>query len=112
LQALKGKMRVLSANGSIVAERDLNWLYGGFPHSETNNFPLQGFFGRLPLGKYRLIIATMAGVPELKGARQELIVRYDLIHERSIASVFRTLGIVLLVITCAAGTGFLLLLKR
>jgi hypothetical protein len=112
LQKAKGEMRVLSTNGSIVDQRDLNWFYGRFPHAETNDAPLQQFFSGLPLGEYRLLVATTVGVPQLNGVRQELVLRYDLIHERSIAGFFRTVTIVLLLITCVFGVGFFLQLKR
>src|SRR5215213_6319662 len=39
LQAAKGNMRVLSTNGLLINECDLDWFYGSIARSESNNAP-------------------------------------------------------------------------
>lgn len=93
LKGAKGEMRVLSTNNVLVESAELAWFYSSIARSEPETAPVQEFFGRLPLGDYRLIIATTAAVPQLANTKQALILRYDLIHERTIASVSRNFSI-------------------
>jgi hypothetical protein len=95
METAQGELRVISTNSAVVDTRPLKWFYNAIPHSEPNAAPIQGFVGRLPLGDYRLIVATKEGVPDVQSTKQRLILRYDMIHEAVIARVLRRFGFVL-----------------
>lgn len=88
LQKARGEMRVLNSQNSVIEKKEMRWLYLDSFRHRSEIAPFQPFFGRLPLGEYKLVIQTLDPVPQLKGVKQQLILRYDLIHERSIASFF------------------------
>jgi hypothetical protein len=115
MKAAKGKMRVISSDKAVVQEGEMNWFYwyiGSVARQESNTVALQDFFGRLPVGDYRLVVSTTAGVPKLENAKQELLLRYDLIHERSIAKAGRSFGIVFVIVACAFAGALVWVVKR
>jgi len=112
LKEAHGQMRVISTNNAVIKRGNLDWFYWMRPRSEPENAPLQGFFPRLPLGDYRLHVETTTAVPQLSGAKQELILRYDYIHESSISHAFRILGVVFAVIAGIGAIGLFWQIKR
>ena len=112
LKAAKGQLCIYSTNNALVQALDLDWFYWRSFRFEPRTFPLQQFFTRLPLGDYRLVILTTAPVPQLSGAKQELIVRYDYIHEASIANALQFFGFLFVVTASASGAAFLWKVKR
>jgi hypothetical protein len=112
MQAAQGDLRVYQTNNVLIDERRLDWFYDRIPHSNPETAPLQRFFGRLPPGYYRFAISTAAGVAKLEGVKQQLVLRYDMIHERPIASFFRTLGVILGFAGLITGVTLTLLIKR
>lgn len=111
LEEAHGHMRIYGTSNVLADERRLNWFYSSIARAEPKTAPLQGLPGRLPLGEYRLVIATTNGLAKLTGFKQQLVVRYDLIHERTIATVGRNLAIIF---GCAAllATGLLICMLK
>ena len=115
LKEAKGMMRVVSANDVVVKEGEMDWHpyhAGMMGRSETNAVGVQNFFGRLPLGDYRLVVETTEGVPKLENTKQELVLRYDMIHEGPLAGVARFLGIVFAIVACGFASALVWALKR
>jgi hypothetical protein len=110
-----GTMRVVSTNNVVVEEREMDWHpyhAGMMGRSETNAVGVQNFFGRLPLGDYRLVLKTTQGVLKLENTKQELVLRYDMIHEGPIARAARFLGIVFAVVACGFAGAWVWVIKR
>ena len=94
LRETKGEMFLYQTNNVLIRNAPLVWFC---THSTTEPkaAPEQTFFGNFPLGEYRLVIKTKAGLPEeLANTNQKLVLRYDLIKERSLASVFKGFSVV------------------
>ena len=98
-----GWLRVFTKNNELVDEREMNWRYWRWPRGEAVVAPRQGFFGGLPLGEYKVVITTTSEVAVLKGSRQELLLRYEYIHEATIAEAGRKVGLFLLAVCPVLG---------
>jgi hypothetical protein len=94
LRETEGEMFLYGENNNVpIRSRSLDWHYA--PGAiEPKGAPVQMFFGSFPLGEYRFTIKTKAGVPELASVNQKLVLRYDLIKERSLAPVFSGFSVV------------------
>ena len=111
LQTAKGHLRIISTNNIVVQQRALDWFYWHFSHTEPDAAPLQGV-AKLPLGDYRLIVATTNGVPRLNGVKQQLVLRYDYIHEASIARALRTFSVAFAIGAFASASALIWLICR
>jgi hypothetical protein len=113
LRRAKGEMLVYEGTNKVpIGRSEINWFYPRLPSIERKDSALEKYYGSLPLGDYRLVIKTKEGVPELSGRKQELALRYDLIHEVSLADAFRKIGIFFLIVNALVGGFFVCLIVR